>query len=29
MGSFKLEIGFEWSSAGISIGTYFVLNKYQ
>ena len=26
---FKLEIGFEWSTAGISIGTYFGLNIYQ
>ena len=23
-----MEIGFEWSTAGISIGTYFILNIY-
>ena len=28
MGGFKLEIGFEWSTAGISTGTYFILNIY-
>ena len=28
MGGFKLEIGFEWSTAGISIGTCFILNIY-
>ena len=27
-GGFKLEIGFEWSTIGISIGTYFILNIY-
>ena len=27
--NFKLEIGFEWSTTGISIGTYFILNIYQ
>ena len=28
-GGFKLESGFEWSTAGISTGTYFILNIYQ
>ena len=28
MGGFKLESGFEWSTAGISTGTYFILNIY-
>ena len=27
-GGFKLEIGFEWSTAGISTGIYFILNIY-
>ena len=27
-GGFKLEISFEWSTAGIRIGTYFILNIY-
>ena len=28
MGSFQTEIGFKWSTAGISTGTYFILNIY-
>ena len=29
VGGFRLESGFEWSTAGISTGTYFILNIYK